>query len=241
MCATSSEHRFRGLAAEAVSLRARDGARLGKLTWSRELADGVACSVWVIGKYDLRVRDHMPWGATAVVFSVPCPLTPGEGGHDSALLAVCSSATRRFRLLGREDVAVVDGGLLQLDLASCSPRGFGVLLPEGQVYACHAAAMVHYHKGWRHHEVGEVDLDAMPRVLLAATELGMSLPKIDAQPRTGQRGVREAASAWTLPAGIRPPSPGAHAAMHPHHGTSNPPAGVPPRAGGGRGRGRGGE
>jgi len=34
--------------------------------------------VWVVGKYDLRVRDHMPFGGTGVVFAVPCPLTPGE-------------------------------------------------------------------------------------------------------------------------------------------------------------------
>ena len=51
------------------------------------------------------------------------------------------------------------------------------------VYACHAAALVHYHKGWTHHEVGEVVLADMRTVLEAAYDLGMTLPPLPPPPR----------------------------------------------------------
>ena len=77
---------------------------------SRCLSDGVRFGVWVVGKYDLRVREHMPYGGTAVVFAVPCPLTPGEGGADSALTG------SRFRNMTRADLRVIDGGLMRVGL-----------------------------------------------------------------------------------------------------------------------------
>ena len=76
----------------------------------------------------------------------------------------------------RGNVRVVDGGLLKLDSAQCSAREFPILLPKDVVYACHAAAMVHFAKGWIHHEVGKVDLAHMQTVLDAAYGMGMTLP-----------------------------------------------------------------
>jgi hypothetical protein len=175
-CATSSAERFEELAREAAALAPVDGCELGSLDWAHCLAQGVDCSVWVIGKYDLRVRDHIPMGGTAVVFSVPCPLTYGEGGRNSMM------SGSRFHRHGRDDVRVVDGGLLRLDAARCSAREFPILLPEDHVYACHAAAMVHLAQGWTHHEVGKVDLSSMQTVLDAAFDMGMALPPLPPDP-----------------------------------------------------------
>lgn len=57
-------------------------------------------------------RNHIPQRASAVVFSVPCPLE----GH-------------------RPDVSKINGGILRLDASSCTPRGHHVLLPFDQVRA----------------------------------------------------------------------------------------------------------
>lgn len=56
-------------------------------------------------------RNHIPQKASAVVFSVPCPL---EGGH-------------------RPDVSKVDGGILLMDTSSYTPRTQHCLLPYDQV------------------------------------------------------------------------------------------------------------
>lgn len=52
----------------------------------------------------------MPLKASAVVFAVPCPLE----GH-------------------RPDVSTVTGGIIRMDVASCTPRQFHALLPYDQV------------------------------------------------------------------------------------------------------------
>lgn len=56
------------------------------------------------------VRVHIPLGASAVVFAVPCPLE----GH-------------------RPDVSAVPGGIVRMDVSRCSPRRFHILLPFDQV------------------------------------------------------------------------------------------------------------
>lgn len=55
-------------------------------------------------------RLHMPLGASAVVFAVPCPLD----GH-------------------RPDVSAVPGGIVRMDVSRCTPRRFHILLPFDQV------------------------------------------------------------------------------------------------------------
>lgn len=52
----------------------------------------------------------MPLKASAIVFAVPCPLE----GH-------------------RPDLSTVTGGIVRMDVASCTPRQFHVLLPHDQV------------------------------------------------------------------------------------------------------------
>jgi hypothetical protein len=84
---------------------------------------------------------HMPRNSTAIVFAVPSPLDTSIVPH------------KRVR-----DIRIVDGGLLVLDPARCSPRGFCMLLPYDRVYACHAAAIVHAKMNWQHHEVNIVQL-----------------------------------------------------------------------------------
>ncbi|CAM9800957.1 unnamed protein product [Ectocarpus fasciculatus] len=63
-----------------------------------------------------------------------------------------------------------------MDLSCCTPRRFHVLLPFDQLYACHAAAIVHHRMGWTHHEVGKVDIGRMATILQAAVECGFSVP-----------------------------------------------------------------
>jgi hypothetical protein len=96
----------------------------------------VAFKLWAVGKFDSSVAVHMPRNSFAVVFAVPSPLDTSIVPH------------KRQR-----DVRVIDGGVLVLDTAKCSPRGFCVLLPHDRVYACHAAAIVHAKMNWQHHEV----------------------------------------------------------------------------------------
>lgn len=45
----------------------------------------------------------------------------------------------------------------------------------GQLYACHAAALVHNHMNWTHHEVGKVEIGRMASTLTAAKECGFSI------------------------------------------------------------------
>ena len=44
-----------------------------------------------------------------------------------------------------------------------------------QLYACHAAALVHHQMKWTHHEVGEVDIRRMASILEAARECGFAI------------------------------------------------------------------
>jgi hypothetical protein len=116
-------------------------SRLLLLERASHVSAGVAVKLWAVGKCDSSVPVHMPRNSTAVVFAVPSPLDTSIVPH------------KRER-----DVRIVDGGLLVLDPARCSPRGFCVLLPYDRVYACHAAAIVHAKMNWQHHEVSLVYL-----------------------------------------------------------------------------------
>lgn len=50
--------------------------------------------------------------------------------------------------------------------------------PYSQLYACHAAALVHHRMGWDHHEVGKVDVDRMALTLAAANECGFTIASL---------------------------------------------------------------
>ncbi len=49
-------------------------------------------------------------------------------------------------------------------------------LVASQLYACHAAAIVHHRMGWTHHEVGKVDVGRMATILRTARDCGFSVP-----------------------------------------------------------------
>eukprot|EP00752_Nemacystus_decipiens_P001331 g1321.t1 len=163
VCCTSSDERFASLQHELSVLQtqqrqqrrqpASEGSGPGMLSRARRVDEGVHYKLWVVGKFDTSVRLHVPLNGSAIVFAVPCPL---EGY--------------------RPDVSTVTGGIIRLDVASCTPRQFHVLLPHDQLYACHAAAIVHHRMGWTHHEVGKVDVGRMANILQLALECGFSVP-----------------------------------------------------------------
>jgi hypothetical protein len=73
-------------------------ARSARISMSRDLSEGTACDTWVVGKFDPKVRGHVPFGGCAVVFAVPCPFSDAGGSSNA-----------------RPDLTVIDGGLLRLD------------------------------------------------------------------------------------------------------------------------------
>ena len=73
-------------------------ARSARISMSRDLSEGTTCDTWVVGKFDPKVRTHVPFGGCAVVFAVPCPFSDAGGSKNV-----------------RTDLTVIDGGLLRLD------------------------------------------------------------------------------------------------------------------------------
>ncbi|CAM9945964.1 unnamed protein product, partial [Choristocarpus tenellus] len=124
VCCTSSEERFNRLTRElhdmveaCIMLPHAEGGeegrpQPGRLVRAQHVYQGVHHRRWVVGKYDTSVRysKHIPYGASPVVFAVPCPL---EGS--------------------RPDLHVINGGLLRMDTARCTHRRFHLLLPYDQV------------------------------------------------------------------------------------------------------------
>jgi len=178
-CFTSSIERFQALQAEVSTLVPKGGG--GRLVRASYLWEGARCSLWVVGKYDLKVNEHMPKNSIAVNFAVPCPL---EDSH-------------------RQDIWVVDGGVFEMDMKQCTKRLFPLLLPENQVYACHAAAMVHYIQKWDHHEVSDIDISLMQNNLKAAKACGFSIPKFPPRPQTHQALPLASDSFAPLPSSVR--------------------------------------
>eukprot|EP00656_Telonema_subtile_P015855 TRINITY_DN18340_c0_g1_i1.p1 TRINITY_DN18340_c0_g1~~TRINITY_DN18340_c0_g1_i1.p1 ORF type:complete len:834 (+),score=135.68 TRINITY_DN18340_c0_g1_i1:456-2957(+) len=122
------------------------------------IADGLAFSVWVIGKFDTRVLSFMPREAVAIVFSVPSPFDAG------------SSKERR------PDVLAVEAGVMRIRNQDPAFRGgYPCGLRSDELYACHAATIVAAHSPDPQDEVGDVDPDDMTPQLNAAAALGIRL------------------------------------------------------------------
>lgn len=153
---TRSEERYSKIKQEA--------GKHGKLlTMASGLDEGKDCKLWITGKavpFGLDLLNVIPHAATVLNFSVPNPIPP-------ALLAT------------RKDIISVEGGLLQYDPSTTNLK-FTMRLPPGITYACHAGTMVHAYRGWKHHEVGQVDMDSLTDVRNGAEELGFSLPNLSA-------------------------------------------------------------
>lgn len=151
---TKSEKRFLKIQEEAGQF----GDRLYRVEHPARTS---ACALWIIGKSKPGGRELMkyaPWGTIFLNFNVPDPMTE--------------------RLLKkRPDIRHFEGALMNYDPGSMKMRFTMRLLP-GMMYACHVATIVHAAKGWRHHEVGEIDLKKLEEVWQAAVEMGFFLPPL---------------------------------------------------------------
>ena len=125
---TSALDRFEAIRAEAAP------EHQGNLVRAQGLAEGAACSTWVVGKY-LWPRDqsHAPPGTHFHQFVVPC-ISPVRRDCTYGKLAA-------MRL--PDEVA---------GLRSCE-----MTMERRAVHACHAGALVHLLEGWAFHEVGAID------------------------------------------------------------------------------------
>ncbi len=149
---TSVHHRFRAIQAEAGS----DGHLMEH---APRVRDGADCPLWVTGKArptGAEICTFIPTDGVVVNFSVPDPLT--------------ESLLRK-----RRDVYHFDGGLMAYDPTSTS-MAFRMRLVPGLTYACHAGTITHAFMGWKHHEVGPVEVETLDHVLEAGKRAGFTLP-----------------------------------------------------------------
>jgi len=154
-CYTTSKQRFEAIQKEALSA----GVNLIRVN---NLSDGKDCNIWVTGKAipaGNKLLKFIPQRAIVVNFSVPNPLSSRA-------------------LKNRPDLKIVEGGLLAYD-SSKTNFSFTMRLEPGLTYACHAGTMVHAYKGWKHHEVGRVEVSALAPTWKAAEELGFFVPEFE--------------------------------------------------------------
>lgn len=150
---TQSYERFKEIAKEA-------GEDSKYITRSDKLADGQKCLLWITGKADpvgKKIIKHLPKNAMILNFSVPDPFLENV-------------------LRKRKDVKHYDGGLLGYD-STKTDLHFTMRLVPGLTYACHAGTFVHAYKGWKHHEVGHVEMDQVDEVWRAAQDIGFFMPE----------------------------------------------------------------
>ncbi|XP_011073241.1 protein ECERIFERUM 3-like isoform X1 [Sesamum indicum] len=108
------------------------------------------CKTWIIGKWTTpRQQYHAPSGTHFHQFVVP-PIIPFRRDCKYGKLAA-------MRL--PEDVE---------GLGSCE-----YTMERGVVHACHAGGVVHLLEGWKHHEVGAIDVDQIDVVWEAALRHGL--------------------------------------------------------------------
>lgn len=152
---TESMERFEEIRAEA-------GPDVARVLRAESMEEGSKSSIWVTGKAwpgGERLLKALPKKAVVINFSVPNPI-------DETVF------------IRRPDVTAMEGGLLAYDPAT-TDLAFTMRLVPGLTYACHAGTMVHACKGWKHHEVGAVDLSMLTEVWQAAQELGFYLPNTE--------------------------------------------------------------
>ncbi len=151
---TESPERFAAIRAEA------NGAAQ-YLSMSATLDSGKECRLWITGKAipsGRKLLAYIPEEAAVLNFSVPNPVP------------------EKF-FSSRPDVRFCEGGLLAYDPEKTTLR-MTMRMKPGITYACHAGTMVHAYKGWRHHEVGHVDMTSIPETWQGAVDLGFYLPPL---------------------------------------------------------------
>ena len=152
-------------------------------------------SVWVLGKGDRSTGlvDIIPFRARVLSFAVPCPLVNFDqksiGKNMMEYFEYFRGSTKTEkemkgtdidcgRLLIRTDIRYIDAGVLVIPKDMKEKRQYSLLLPRRLVYACHAAALIHYLESWNYHEVGEVILENMDITLKAAQKHGFSVDSL---------------------------------------------------------------
>lgn len=141
-------------------IRAEAGDAAHRIHHATRYSDGKDAKVWITGKAEngagKKILNALPSGAVVLNFSVPDPLTPSL-------------------LQRRPDIRHFDGGLMCYNADHITIR-FTMRLKPGVTYACHAGTMVHGLEGWKHHEVGPVDMTEIWHVWHCAVRHGFSLP-----------------------------------------------------------------
>eukprot|EP00440_Ansanella_granifera_P002405 gb/GFBE01002611.1/.p1 GENE.gb/GFBE01002611.1/~~gb/GFBE01002611.1/.p1 ORF type:complete len:433 (+),score=79.11 gb/GFBE01002611.1/:1-1299(+) len=137
--------------------RREDLEKHGLLTTDK-FEDGHDSPLWIIGKYDLRVCDHIPKNGVACVFAVPDP----------------------FAISGkRPDVTNLEGATLHIDESRLDrPRKFTNLLKTNEIYACHAGSILRAcspELGTKD-ELGDIDPDSLPSYIARAKAVGITVP-----------------------------------------------------------------
>jgi predicted amino acid dehydrogenase len=134
------------------------GASAPNLFHVTTIEEGRNCKLWVTGKAIPRGKEllsSLPEDAIVINFAVPNPLSAKTVKNNPS-------------------IKLFEGGLLAYDPAQTN-LSFTMRLKPGLTYACHAATFVHCWKGWKHHEVGPVDITEMDKVWTAAQDAGFHL------------------------------------------------------------------
>jgi len=76
----------------------------------------------------------------------------------------------------QEQASFSDIGNMRVPKSMAKPTRASPLCAEGELYSCFSGTAVHSAMGWTHHEVGDIDVDAMQVCWDAAIALGFSLP-----------------------------------------------------------------
>lgn len=155
------------------------------IVWATSLKEGADCPLWVTGKAEpagKKLLGYIPKGATVINFSVPNPVNE-----------------RLFK--ARLDIRFVEGGLLAFD-PERSTQSFNMRLWAGETYACHAGTIVHAYMGWRHHEVGHVDMAKIWSVWEAAESLGFFLSPLPLRQERGEKRFSWWLTTWKKAKGL---------------------------------------
>ncbi|CAK9238256.1 unnamed protein product [Sphagnum jensenii] len=142
---TKSKERFDKIVAEASHDVRHNLIRVTKFQ------AGQNCKTWLFGKWTLNADQQ--WAP------------PGTNFHQFVVPAVreirkdCTYAPVAGMILPKQTIGI----------HTCE-----VMMPRRAVHACHAGGLVHALEGWKHHEVGAIDVDRIDVVWEAAMKHGFS-------------------------------------------------------------------
>ncbi|KAH8957646.1 hypothetical protein BDL97_07G103400 [Sphagnum fallax] len=142
---TKSKERFDKIAKEAPQDMRHNLIQVTKFQ------AGQNCKTWLFGKWTFNADQRWaPPGTNFHQFVVPAV---------NAIRKDCTYAPVAGMMLPKQVIGV----------HTCE-----VIMPRKAVHACHAGGLVHALEGWKHHEVGAVDVDRIDVVWEAAMKHGFS-------------------------------------------------------------------